>query len=575
MNGKNDIITRSFSLDKPSDDIVIRYLIKPKGDINIADIVNDFIHEFSGNSWTDLPVEFLNKIQKRENYLYDLTINEYSNYAYMSIAYPNVNFDVELGGIAQLLGIIAGDNISSKKLDSIRIVDIYFPESIVKYFKGPSFGIDGIRNVYNIPKDPILQMILKPRLGLIADDYADIAYRASKAGVDAIRDDQMLVSTEYCSFYDKVNAISDMLKRAKDETGREIIYYPNVTISQKNISRIIEFLREKGVRAVTVNVIFEGIGVIEYLREIAPDFIIQAHRSGYVLFSNNRKFSISYSVLAQLMNLAGADEVHTGSIFGRFDVNKQEALKSLKYICSPPGGLKSSFPIISGSVTPAIIEATVNEINHNIIFMAGSGIIGHPLGIEAGVKSIKEMIHIIMEGTRIESLLSNKKVSYELMHALFLWGYKRDGVHKNDEIEKMTLQILEGKDFINNEYKEKVSNTLKYYINYFDDQEISIIIEALNLTAKTVSINIGQVAEKYVRRLCLHHDIEFSQLFSAIERLFEMKHFNETIQGHLHKIRMVYNKAKHKNIFIPFNEAIPALESLLDFFRLMENINFR
>ena len=116
MGTNKEILGRS-NFNSSTDDVVVRYLIKPKDGINVVDVVDNFIHEFSGSSWTDLPVEYISKIQLRKNYLHDLTINEFSNFAYMSIGYPNENFDIELGGIAQLLGIVAGDNISSKKLD--------------------------------------------------------------------------------------------------------------------------------------------------------------------------------------------------------------------------------------------------------------------------------------------------------------------------------------------------------------------------------------------------------------------------------------------------------------------------
>lgn len=559
-----------FYTNQCGDDIVVRYLIKPREGVNISDVVDDFVHEFSGSSWTELPVEYMNKIKLQENYLYDLTINEFSNYAYMSIAFPHQNFDIQLGGIAQLLAIIAGDNISSSKLEVIRVTAIYFPDDILKHFSGPSYGVEGVRATYGIPKAPLLQMILKPRLGLSADDYADIAFRAAVSGVDAIRDDQMLVSTQYCPFYKKIDAISTAIQKAMDITGRQILYYPNITLSQKHMPRVIEHLRSKKINAVTVNAVFEGFGIIEQLRDIASDFIIQAHRSGYVIFSNNVKFSISYAVLAQLLNLAGADEIHIGSIFGRFDVKKQEALDSLRYISAPPGGQKGSFPIISGNVTPAIIEASVDEISRNIIFTAGSGIIGHPRGIEAGVKSIKEMINIVMDGTRIETLISNGKVSKDLLHALHLWGYKRDGVTKNKEIEKQARQILQGKEYISKEYKEKTSLLLDYYISYFEDKEISIIAEALNLTGKAVGINVGQIAEKYVRRLCIQHDITYKQLFSGIEKLFQQQIIDQDIENHLHKIRSVYNKAKHREIFIGFEEALPSLDALIEFFRWLE-----
>lgn len=570
MTENINFYSKPFQKPVCADDIVVEYLLKPRDSVNITEVVTGFLSEFKGSSWTELPFSILRKVKQHENYLYDLAINEYSNYAYMQIAYPVVNFDIDFGGIAQLLSVIAGDNFGSKKIDSIRITDITFPEAVYSQFKGPTFGIEGIRNLYQVQKAPLLQMILKPRFGLIAEDYADIAYRAAIAGIDGVRDDQMLISTQYCSFFDKVEAISKAVERAKDKTGRNIAYYPNITVSHKHIPRIIDFLREKKINTVTVNAIYEGLGVIELLREIAPDFILQAHRSGYMLLSNNRCYSLSYAVLAQLLNLAGADEIHVGSVFGRFDVKKQETLKSLSHILHPPNNVKRSFPIVAGGVTPAIIEATMTEIGKNIVFMVGSGIIGHPQGIQSGVKALKEMIQVVMDGTGLQSLLANKKISDDLLKAINLWGYKKDGIKNDNTIIDMAVRNLQAKDYIHPEVVERMKGALYNYRDSFEDEEIDIIAEAMDISGRILAGSVGQITEKYVKKLCLVNDIDYHQFYSALEKLHKAGTLDDELYGHLHTIRMYYNKAKHKHVFIFFKETVQLVNGLIEFFKRLE-----
>jgi ribulose-bisphosphate carboxylase large chain len=553
-----------------SDYIVVRYLLRPKDTHGIEEVIEDFVLELKGNSWTDLPVDYLTRVKSYESYVHELTINDVSNYAYMSIGFNADNFDFELGGVAQILAIVAGDNISTKKLESIRIVDLFLPESVKVQFKGPANGIEAIRDLYRTPKAPILQMILKPRFGLTAEEYAHIAYRCGVAGVQAVRDDQMLISTSYCRFQQKVDSIVYALKRAEDKVGKKILYYPNITISHRHIPRIVDNLREKGIQALTINCIHEGMGVIEYLREYAPDFIIQAHRSGYVLLSNNLHYSISYSVLAQLMNLAGADEVHVGSIFGRFDVKKQETLKSLEFLRNPGSGLRGSLPIISGSVTPAIIPATIDAISHDVIFLAGSGILGHPKSMEAGVKAMKEMIDITMEASGIEDMLRNGRVSDDLLRALALWGYKPDGVKYDRRIHELALQNLAVKDQLDIAVKDRLRSVVEQYAQRFSDDEICILSSALDATGRTLAGNVGQITEKYLRKLTIHENIEYRQFFSAVSRLSEAGVFDHQLESGLDGIRKLYNKAKHKDIYILFREVLPSVDHLFAFFAWLE-----
>ena len=63
------------------------------------------------------------------------------------IAYPTELFDVETGGIPNILSIIAGNLFGLSLLKNVRLLDVSFPQSMVNAFPGPKFGIEGVRRI--------------------------------------------------------------------------------------------------------------------------------------------------------------------------------------------------------------------------------------------------------------------------------------------------------------------------------------------------------------------------------------------------------------------------------------------
>lgn len=72
------------------------------------------------------------------------------------IAFPTRNFPAYL---PMIMSTVAGNVLGQ---DGIRLVDIDFPESVLKELPGPMMGIDGIRKLLNVYNRPLVGAILKP-----------------------------------------------------------------------------------------------------------------------------------------------------------------------------------------------------------------------------------------------------------------------------------------------------------------------------------------------------------------------------------------------------------------------------
>ena len=100
----------------------------------------------------------------------------------------------EPGNIPQLLSIVAGNLFGLRRVQNARLLDVRLPRKYVMGFKGPKFGVDGIREIVGTTecRRPHIGTIIKPKLGLSPKRTAEVGYEAALGGVDFIKDDETL-----------------------------------------------------------------------------------------------------------------------------------------------------------------------------------------------------------------------------------------------------------------------------------------------------------------------------------------------------------------------------------------------
>ena len=75
-------------------------------------------------------------------------------------------------------------------LKNLRLNDIDLPSKIIGSFKGPKYGVEGVRKTLKISDRPLIGTIVKPKLGLRTEDHVEIAYEAWVGGCDLVKDDE-------------------------------------------------------------------------------------------------------------------------------------------------------------------------------------------------------------------------------------------------------------------------------------------------------------------------------------------------------------------------------------------------
>src|SRR3990167_1956289 len=92
--------------------------------------------ESSNGTWSDLTTlkPHIRKIRARA---YEVKGD------YVKIAYPIELF--ELGSSPQLLSSFAGNIFGMKAVKNLKLEDVHFPKIMLDSFRGPEYGIQGIR----------------------------------------------------------------------------------------------------------------------------------------------------------------------------------------------------------------------------------------------------------------------------------------------------------------------------------------------------------------------------------------------------------------------------------------------
>ena len=142
---------------------------------------------------------------------------------FVQVAYPEVNIGEQ---IPMLLTTVVG-NISMG--GEIKLVDVRFPEKYVAGFKGPKFGIEGVRKVLGVEKRPLLNNMIKPCTGYTCEVGVELFRGAAAGGCDIVKDDELIADASFNSVLERVKSYMEIEKQVYEETGERTLYTVNVT----------------------------------------------------------------------------------------------------------------------------------------------------------------------------------------------------------------------------------------------------------------------------------------------------------------------------------------------------------
>jgi ribulose-bisphosphate carboxylase large chain len=401
-----DFVNLNYS--PTNDDLICEFIVEPEG-VSLKEAAGAIAAESSIGTWTELST--------MRSYVTDLHATVFKiDGETIGIAYPAELF--EYGNMPNILSSIAGNVFGLKTLRNLRLEDMHIPRRLVKTFKGPRYGIDGVREVTGVYGRPLLGTIIKPKIGLRTRDHAKVAYEAWVGGCDIVKDDENLSSQRFNPFEDRVIETLEMRDRAEGETGERKMYMVNVTAETEEMLRRASFVEEQGGEYVMVDILTCGWSALQTLRNRDLNLVIHAHRAGHAAFTRNPKHGISMGVVAKIVRIIGLDQLHVGAAFGKMSEGEGEVKRNCEVLRGDLYGLKGVMPVASGGLHPRTVPPLIENFGSDIVIQAGGGIHGHPGGTISGAKAMRQAIEASVKGVRLDDYARSHP---ELAQALKLW----------------------------------------------------------------------------------------------------------------------------------------------------------
>jgi len=338
----------------------------------------------------------------------------------IQVAFPWENFGAQ---IPMLLSTVIG-NISLG--GRIKLLDLRFPKSWLKEFKGPKFGIKGLRKLLGVKERPFLNNMIKPCIYPSAKMGADLCYKAAAGGADIIKDDELLANPGFNCIEERIPLFMEAIDRADSEKGEKTLFTVNITDEVPKIFENAERAIELGANALMVN--FMAVGYSAF-RHICEDPSLKVP----VLAHMDITGAMSYSpitgvatpiIIGKLPRICGSDITVFPAPYGKAPLLKERFLAMAHDMVMPLQNIEQTAPMPSGGISPGMVEDVVKDLGTDIVIGSGGGIHAHPDGPTAGARAFRQAIDAVMKGVSAKQYAQDHP---ELQKAMDSWGSARTG----------------------------------------------------------------------------------------------------------------------------------------------------
>ena len=323
--------------------------------------------------------------------------------AEVTLSWPLSNMGASL---PNLMATVAGNLFELKPFSGLKLLDITLPPAFLDRYQGPQFGVQGTRRLCGVFGRPLIGTIIKPSVGLSPEATAQIVSPLAGAGIDFVKDDELQADGPHCPFDQRMPAAMDVINRAADHHGRKTMYACNITGEIDDMLRRHDALEAAGGTCLMVSLNSIGLPALVALRRHSR-LAIHGHRNGWGIFGRSPAIGMSYIAYQKFWRLAGVDHMHVNGIRNKFCEDDASVIASARECLTPmfdvPGRGCQIMPVFSSGQTAWQAPDTYRALGcKDLIYACGGGLMAHPGGIEAGVRSLREAWEAAVSGVPLE-----------------------------------------------------------------------------------------------------------------------------------------------------------------------------
>lgn len=313
------------------------------------------------------------------------------------VSFPVVNFGTN---IPAMLSTLTGNLFELSQLSGLRLKSIDLPDEFVAQFKGPRFGVDGTRTACGVEAGrPMIGTIIKPSVGLSPAETAMIVRELLEAGIDFIKDDELMANPPHSPFEQRVDAVMTEIHRHADKAGRQAMYAFNLSDDVDAMHRHYDHLLKSRATCAMLSLNTVGPAGVKSICD-RGQLCVHGHRNGWGMLTRHPAIGLDFDAYQTLWRLVGVDQIHVNGIANKFHESDDSVVASIEACRRPLGRhTKTILPVVSSGQWGGQAFETWRRIRStDLLYLAGGGIAAHPMGMRGGVTAIRQAWQAAVEG---------------------------------------------------------------------------------------------------------------------------------------------------------------------------------
>lgn len=323
--------------------------------------------------------------------------------AEVTLSWPIANMGPSL---PNLMATVAGNLFELQQFSGLKLLNLELPDAFRDAYQGPQFGVPGTRRLSGVERLPLVGTIIKPSVGMSPEETAAMVDQLASGGIDFIKDDELQADGPHCPFEQRVAAVMRVINAHAARTGKKVMFAFNLTGDVEQMRRRHDVVEAAGGTCIMASLNSVGLaGVIELRRH--SRLPIHAHRNGWGMFDRCPALGMSYLAYQKFWRLAGVDHMHVNGLRNKFCEGDDSVIASARECLTPmfagPGRGCEIMPVFSsGQWASQAVDTYSRLASTDLIYACGGGIVAHPGGIAAGVRSIRQAWEAALAGETFE-----------------------------------------------------------------------------------------------------------------------------------------------------------------------------
>ncbi len=318
--------------------------------------------------------------------------------AHVAVSWSVENFGSNL---PVMVSTLQGNLYEIRQFTGLKLMDIELPSNYTNNFAGPRFGVEGCRKLTGVYNRPLIGTIIKPSIGMTPAQTAALVKTLVEAGIDFIKDDELLGSAANSVFDDRVDAIMHVINEHAGKTGKKVMYAFNISDEIDAMHAHYEKIINSGGTCAMISINSVGLSATKKIIDQGV-LAIHAHRNGWGMLNRHPLLGIEFPAYQKIWRLAGVDQLHVNGIKNKFWESDDSVVRSIK-ACLQPQPFMPILPVVSsgqwGGQAPETYQRTQAI---DLLYMAGGGILAHPMGPTGGVVALQQAWQAAVDGLSVE-----------------------------------------------------------------------------------------------------------------------------------------------------------------------------